>query len=348
MKRKKRLIILVLTAVVTVGLMYSYQSYTHKPTPQPAYGAEAEWLGVRGAATWMRAANITLNTLFASVTALAPYQSFLSGTINITPTTNPGYYIRLSDNGGAGWSVEGKNYSKSLQVWYYDGSYTKAMEFFFNSFSDPKSGTGVLLIIRPFYFNQSAFYNTEMYKVRYKKDESTPTTSHMVISASNYYSGSHHSFKYGDDYNPSAIKTVLARGRLTDDGTYYSFAALARLNKSYTPTVCLPPIDGTSYYTLAFVADKAYPHYSIAKFGWDESGNIVWKLCGNPTNRFNYGFFNATPPYFVKDGEQEPQTGYPTQAQVNEVDFDMSDNELKVTKESLPTSGIEFHSPANP
>jgi len=346
MKRKKRLIILVLTAVVTVGLMYSYQSYTHKPTPQPAYSDEGDWQGVRGAATLMRAANITLNTLFATVTALAPYQSYLSGTINVPPSTNPGNYIRLSDNSGAGWSVDGKTYSKSLQVWYYNGSYTKAMEFFFNSFSDPKSGTGVLLIICPYYFNMSSFYQTEMYKIRYKKDELTPTTSHMVLTLSNYYGGSDHPFKYGVMYNPSPVKCVLARGRLTDDGTYYSFAALAKLNQQIDTTLCAYS-EGTSYYTLAFVADKAYPHYSIARFGWDNSGNIVWTLCGNSTNPLNYGFFNATPPYFVTD-RTTSQSGYPTQAQVDGVGFDMSDDELDVTQESLPTIGIQFNSIANP
>ena len=182
-----------------------------------------------------------------------------------------------------------------------------------------------------------------MYKIRYKKDESTPTTSHMVLTMSNY-DGELKPFKYADSNVPEGYpKTVLARGRLTDDGTYYSFAALARLNKKCDLS------SGTSYYTLAFVADKAYPHYSIAKFGWDNSGNIVWTLCGNSTNPFNYGFFKATPPYFVTDSI-DSQSGYPTKEQVDVVGagFDMLDNELDVTQASLPTTGISFYSTANP
>ncbi len=61
------------------------------------YAAEASWGGVRGAATLVRGARNSLEVLFASMSALAPITSFLTGTINVLPLTDPGYYLRLSD-----------------------------------------------------------------------------------------------------------------------------------------------------------------------------------------------------------------------------------------------------------
>ncbi len=225
------------------------------------------------------------------------------------------------------------------------------MEFFFNSYDNPTSGTGVLLIIRPYYFNPTAFYENEMYKLRYKKDISDNT--HMVITISNN-DGSEHPTKYSDCQanDPTLCAAeggwfVKGKARLSDDGTNLSFAAKAKLSKNYTNLICAYGA-GTSYYNLAFVAKKTYPNYSTAKFGWETAGD-TFTLCGNATNPLNYGYFNAVD-LFVTDSVPDVNpviSGYPTTAEVDAVLLaGPGDAELDVT--SLPVGNISFNSVAVP
>ncbi len=312
----------------------------------------AAWAGARGAAKLVRETNIAMNTLFAHIAVLAPISQFLSGTQNVVPDSYPGYYIRLKDDDTTvDVALGGKTFSNSLQIWYsLDGvDFTKCLEFFFDSYSDPTTGEGVLLVIRPYYFNNGAFYeNNEMYMVRYKKDGSD--VLHMVITASNYYGApaSDHTFKYGDTVNPSApVKAVKYRARLSDDGVNYTFAGLAQTNQQIDSTSCAYS-SGTSYYTLAFVAKKESPNYSMAKFGWDNSPN-VFVLCGNASNPLNYGYFKSTEPFFVYDQVDATNpviAGYPTDAEVDAVKLENAgDPELDVS--SLPTEVI-FNSTSIP
>jgi len=328
------------------------------------------WDGVRGAATLIRAANMTLNTMFAGMVRLAPIESFLAGTINVDNQSTTGYYIRLSDVDRninvlteAGGPV---SFSNSLEVWRYKSStWYKAMEFFFNSYTDPTLDTGVVLIIQPWVFkdNENEFYQYEMYRIRYKKDGSN--NKHMVIAVSNNYSGADHPTKYSETYGLGWF--VLGKGHLTDDGTNFSFAAIAKLNQSINATAFIPCAittpGGVSYYTLAYVAKKNSPYNSTAKFGWVNDAD--WALPPTTPNCFymcnpleddpydlNYGYFNAsTSGGFVSDGHNaNDDPAYPTIAQVDAINFDnASDNELDITKSTLTNiQPIQFDDSVTP
>jgi hypothetical protein len=332
------------------------------------------WDGVRGSATLIRAANLSLNSLFASLVRLAPIESFLSGTINVDNQSTSGYYIRLSDvdktiNDLNVLDATGIIFLNSLEIWRYKSStWYKGMEFFFNSYIDPTLDSGVVLIIRPWVFkdNESEFYQNEMYRIRYKKDLSD--NKHMIVAISNYYTGADHPTKYSEKYGLGWFN--LGKGRLTDDGTNLSFAAIAKLNQSINAASMLPCDSGTSsgvsYYTLAFVAKKVSPYNSTAKFGWVNDANWAlppatpncFYMCNSPTNQpyddpynLNYGYFNASVSGgFVSDGHNSDDDGaYPTIMQVEGVTFDNADDELEITKSILTNiRPIEFYDDTTP
>lgn len=308
------------------------------------YATEDLWFGVRGAASLARSANISINTI---VTSLSYVLNFLDS-INIIipdPIFNAGigdYWYKLYRN--TPLLVSGNTYTGRLEIWKINAgpSYTKALEFYWDDINDPTASQGILLIINPYQYDPLHFYAGEMYEVRYKLDPSGNKT--MVISFIGA-TGTPDGFWYNDQaliQAGIASDGCLTRGliRFTDvtANNWYEFAGVTKRECG-----CGNFTQGsTSYYTLSYLAYKASPYYSTARFGHHatDAGTdpLSFNLCVLNPNPLNYGYYSTFG--FGGDGKNSDDGIHPNRADVDAISFDSSDNEIDVTRTALEAKTI--------
>lgn len=301
-----------------------------------------------GARPLSRAANLTLNGIIANLGSVLKFLDSLPIILG-DPIFNGQvgeYHYELNRNGAYG---PGGAYTGSLEGWKVSAgpTYTKILEFYWDDIADPSAGYGVLFIIKPYGYDQLHFYENELYQVRYKLD---PSGNKAMLLSFIGDTDNPDGFWYNDEVLTQAgsVDGCLTRGivRFTDvaASNWYEFAGVAARECD-----CLTfNQGGSSYYTLAFLAYKNSPNYSTAKFGNHATAAgtdaNAFFLCGM-ANPLNYGYFSSSG--FQSDGISSDDGIHPDRADVDDIAFDSSDNDLDVTRAQLDGFSITLD-PAGP
>lgn len=312
---------------------------------------EPLWAGVRGAATFARLATISINGVVASLNnifnLIDSYPIIVPDPIFTGQVGN--FWYKLYRNTSI--SVDSRNYIGRLEIWKVNTGpvYVKALEFYWNDLANPTSSLdGVLLKIKPYFWDPNNFYPEELYEVKYLKDSSSNDT--MIISFiadPNGQAASDPGFKFNETVPTygGCLEKGMVRFTNVTASTWYEFAGVA---KRECTCASFTEKSGTSFYSLAFLAYNTSPYNSVAKFGTadnDGSSNApVWTLCGI-ANFLNYGYFNVNQG-FVQDSVPSPNAApagvYPARTAVDSIEFDPSGSEFDITEASVEAKTIVF------
>ena len=250
---------------------------------------EGSWVGVRKLATLVRVANMTIQSIAEQAINSSAMDTAGNTFEAVLPLgVDSIFYTKLSKN--ASVSVDGTTYTHVFEQWQGSTMDTtkKSLEFYFNSITDLSTDTGIMIRIKPYFYDPVTYNETEFFV-------STLYSNGSMLQQTITFSGA--PFK-------TAPAVVAGRSVLTDGTTALGVAMFARLNS----TSCNGAAD---YYTLVYLASKSSPYPSTAK--WGISMNDMSGQNCDVTNTTNYGFFRLYEGKgtFIIDSTTDG-TGYPS------------------------------------
>ncbi len=302
---------------------------------QPAMAAASTWAGVRGVATFIRNVARGVDGLVTSLNS----SGVLSQTSDVGPFTSgnnrfriqTGTYAHLNRATGAT-----PNYTKRFQVCVGN---SLALELYLSSATDPATNNGALVVWQPKLFDSSLSSSANL-------ECSFGIVASQGASA-NGKKGMNCIWNTPAPFDGAA--NGVTRGRiLAVDDTSADQVLVLGLGGLNIATYCGAQND---LYTLAFIASKASPYNTTAKWGYNEdniglNGTNFSQLCaGGTTHTTDAGIFNASASgYFVNDGytsSNNVPSGYPSVASVDTL---ISNSVPPFLVGTLPGANITFPS----
>ncbi len=275
---------------------------------KPIMGASSTWAGVRGTATFIRGVARGVDTLIASLNSsgimnLTTYPSTTSGTNKFRLTTNA---LNITNDATA----TNPAYSRNFQICV--GSLL-AMEVYLNSAANP-TGAGVVIVWQPKLFDSTLSSSANI-------QCSFGTIAGLGTSA-NGKTGMVCKWNTATPFDGATTGPIQGRIMAFDDTTngQINVIGLAALNGTLACT------GANDQYTLGYIANKASPYNTTAKWGWNDtpyaSGNFIRWCAVLDSNTTNAGIFStsaSTTGYWVNDGVSNANipSGYPTGAAVD-------------------------------
>lgn len=271
------------------------------------YADSLGWGGVRGVATLMRAASISFNNLYRTISAwkFLDYEVSANGTI---PGTDPAitFKIRINDLFSAQGTVDSGAVEYTNRIELSVGG-TQALQLWFDNPKKADDGQGCLLIVKPYYFNSTCTDPAGIFEARVKPD-STNKIMYITFQGTPWTTGS-------ATCNTQYSWPLSGRCKLVDDGTNYDVSALAKIHVVSPLFICAGG-EGDAYYSLVFRAYKDAPNYCTALFGWHDTARSNLQCS---FDLFNKGYFNSVEGYVVDrvDASNPVRPEYPLLADVD-------------------------------